>query len=218
MFKHHFLFSLGKEASMKRTVIMLALMLAVVIAATLSYGPVALAQQATKMRWDIITLTSFTPPTVKEGGVAFAYANDGSYIKLKGSGTFGPQVTAPVTGGGEWETFNVGNDSTGKGKYTVTGLVGFEVAAGTMRPAMVDNIGDKADARAGLAVLRIAYTKEDGSSAGTGILVVSCHLPVGSSDAIFEGIIASQGVVMYFNRMPAMPGVDANRTVFHVVR
>jgi len=203
---------------MKRTAVRLALTLVILIVVTLSYGPVALAQQATKMRWDIITLTSFTPVTIKAGGVAFASGNDGSYIKLTGSGTFGPGVADPVTGGGEWTTFDVGNKVTGKGKYTVAGLASFEPAPGAQRPDDVDTIADKADARSGLAVLRIAYTKEDGSPDGTGILVVSCHQPVGSPHDMFEGVIASKGAMMYFHPALAMPGVDANRTLFHVVR
>jgi len=203
---------------MKRTVVMPALILVVVIAATLSYGPVALAQQATKMRWDIITLTSFTPITIKEGGVTFASAPDGSYIKLTGSGTFGPGTADPVTGGGTWETFDVGNHSTGKGQYTVTGFVNFQEAPGTQRPGTINNIGKIEDARAGLAVLRLTYTNADGSPAGTGTFIVSCHLPVGSPHDIFEGVIASQGFVTYFHPALAMPGVDANRTLFHVVR
>lgn len=33
-------------------------------------------QQASKMRWDIVTFTSWTPPTFKEGGPTFAAATD----------------------------------------------------------------------------------------------------------------------------------------------
>lgn len=190
------------------TVLMLAL-------AATNHGYIGLAQQASKMRWDIITLPSFTPLTIKAGGAAFASANDASYIKLTGSGTFGPGVADPVTGSGEWTTFDSGSKATGKGKYTVTGLVSFEPAPGAQRPEDIDQIADKADARSGLAVLRIAYTNEDGSAAGTGILVVSCHQPVGSPHEMFEGAIASKGFVMYFHPALAMPGIDANRTLFH---
>lgn len=35
---------------------------------------------------------------------------------------------------------------------------------------------------------------------------------------IFEGVIASKGSVMYFERALTMPGVDANRTIFHGVQ
>lgn len=193
----------------------LGVVLAVVPMAATAYHDIGLAQQASKMRFDIVSITSFSPVTIEAGGVAFASAQDGSYIKLKGSGTFGPRETDPVSGGSEWESFDVGNKSTGKGKYTVTGLVGFLEAPGTGRPTAVNRIGKGADERAGLAVLRIAYTNADGSGAGTGVLVVGCHLPVGSPVEIFEGVIASKGYVMYFNHAPAMPGVDANRTLFH---
>jgi hypothetical protein len=60
--------------------------------------------------------------------------------------------------------------------------------------------------------LQIAYS--DGS---TGVLTVSCHL-VGTPDTVFEGITTSKGFVTYFSRVPPVPGVDANRTLFHVVR
>ncbi len=77
--------------------------------------------------------------------------------------------------------------------------------------ALVDLIGDKADARAGLAVLRISYS--DGSE---GVLVVSCKLPVGTPDSVLEGITASKGFTDFWNRVAPVDGVNANRTVFHV--
>lgn len=175
---------------------------------------VVFAQQASKMRWDIVAIPTFTPPTVKEGGPTFASATDGSFIKLTGSGTFGPGAADPVTGGGTWETFTVSRTSTAKGTYTVTGLVSFQEAPGTLPAAFVNQIGTHANARAGLAILRVAYTNADGSPAGTGILIVSCHLP-GAPDTIFEGVIATKGTVTYFDRALTMPGVDANRTIFH---
>jgi len=192
----------------------LGVTLVILALATTSYQPVGLAQQATKMRWDIVTITSWSPPTLKEGGVTFASATDGTFIKLTGSGTFGPGVNDPVTGGGTWETFTVSRTSTAKGTYTVTGLVSFQEAPGALPAAFVDQIGPKANARPGLAVLRVAYTNADGSAAGTGILIVSCHMP-GAPDSIFEGVIASKGIVTYFDRALTMPGVDANRTIFH---
>src|SRR5262249_52533382 len=100
--------------------------------------------------------------------------------------------------------------STGNGNYRVTALVIFTLAPGTP-PLPHDNIGNLADNRAGLAILRIKYS--DGSK---GTLVVSCHL-VGTPDSVFEGITASKGFVDYWNRQapPAPPG-NANRTTFHV--
>ncbi len=65
---------------------------------------------------------------------------------------------------------------------------------------------------AGLVVLSIAYD-DDGSR---GILVVSCHL-VGTPDSVFEGITAPKGFVDFWNREAPAGGVDANRTVFHIL-
>ncbi len=186
---------------------------ALTFAAT-NHGQIALAQQAAKIRWDIISLTSFNPPTIKDGGATFSWAIDGNYIKLKGSGTFGPGLTDPVTGGGEWETFDVHNKSTGKGKYTVTRLVSWQEAPGTLPAAFINNIGAKADARSGLAAVLVAYANEDGSSAGTGTLIISCHLPEGSPHSMFEGVIATKGFVTFYAPVAPMPGVDANRTQF----
>jgi len=73
-----------------------------------------------------------------------------------------------------------------------------------------DNIGNPAERSPGLAVLRIQYS--DGEH---GILVLSCHL-VGTPDSVFEGITASKGFVDYYNSQVSIPGVNANRTLFHV--
>src|SRR6266852_2948494 len=158
------------------------------------------------MRWDIISV-DFATLTLSAGGVASARANDGSKITLTGSGTYrsNPGNPQDVTGGGTWQT------STGSGTYQLTEFVRFEVAPGTP-PLPHDNIGNRADNRAGLLVVRIDYS--DGSD---GTLVVSCHL-VGTSDAVFEGVTASKSFVDYWNREapPAPPG-NANRTTFHVV-
>jgi len=158
------------------------------------------------MRWDIINV-DFSTGTLSAGGIASARANDGSEITLTGSGTFrsNPENPQDVTGGGTWQT------STGSGTYQVTEFVRFEVAPGTP-PLPHDNIGNRPDNRAGLLVVRIAYS--DGSE---GTLVVSCHL-VGTSDAVFAGVTASKGFVDYWNREapPAPPG-NADRTTFHVI-
>lgn len=192
----------------------LGFVILLLISAVTSDRQVGFAQQASKMRWDIATFTSWNPPTFKEGGATFASATDGTFIKLTGSGTFGPGTADPVTGRGTWETFTSSRTSTAKGTYTVTGLVSFQAAPGALPAVFVDQIGPLANASAGLAVLRVTYTNADGSSAGTGILIVSCHLP-GAPDTIFEGVIATKGTVTYFDRALTMPGVDANRTVFH---
>ena|SRR5215216_5611897 len=178
----------------------------------------AVAQEAAQMRWDIISLAAVDgTPTISEGGMAFSSANDGSYIMLTGSGMFGPGTDDPVTGGGNWTVFDVTNAMTGMGTYTVTGLVSWEEGPGTLPDALGDSIGDKANFRAGVAVLTVAYTNEDGSEAGNGVLLISCHGPVDSLDGIFEGFLASMGSVTFYDAVQTMVGVNANRTSFHVV-
>jgi hypothetical protein len=164
----------------------------------------------TKIRWDIISV-NFATGTLSAGGIASARANDNSKLTLTGSGTFEPNDPEEVTGGGTWTTFNSSGATTGSGTYGVKRLVRWELAPGTP-PLPNDNIGNVADNRAGLVVLRIRYS--DGTQ---GILVVSCHL-VGTPDTVFEGITASKGFVDYWNREapPAPPG-NANRTTFHIV-
>src|SRR5437660_11485306 len=141
------------------------------------------------MRWDIVSI-NFATGTASAGGIASARANDGSKITLTGSGTFRSNSGNPqdVTGGGTWQTFDASGGSTGSGSYTVTDLVSFTLAPGTF-PLQHDNIGDPngADVRAGLLVVRVAYS--DGSE---GTLGVRCHL-VGTPDAVFEGVTASKG-------------------------
>jgi hypothetical protein len=165
------------------------------------------------MRWDIVSI-NFGTGTVSAGGVASARANLGlSKITFTGSGTFRSNPAKPqdVTGGGTWQTFDAGGGATGSGSYTVTGFVSFTLAPGGP-PLPNDNIGNRGDIRAGLLVVRIAYS--DGSE---GTLVVSCHL-VGTPDAVFEGVTASKGFVDYWNpEVPPAPPGDANRTAFHVI-
>jgi len=186
---------------------------AIALASLLMATGTAAYGQAAHMRWDIISLGG-SPTCASAGGIASAIAQDGSMIVLHGSGTFvapagGGGEASAVTGGGDWETFDASSNSTGSGTYSVTGLVRWEEAAGTL--PICDNIGNVADVRSGLAVLRIGYS--DGSR---GVLVVSCHLPVGAPDTIFEGVRASKGYVDYWNGTAPVPGVDANRTNFHV--
>ncbi len=160
------------------------------------------------VRWDIINV-DFVTDTVSAGGVASALANDNSKITLTGSGTF--ERGEDVSGGGTWKTFNAATPAavTGSGTYKVTGFVSFTVAPGDFG-AGSDLIGNVADAKAGLAVLRISYS--DGSK---GVLVVSCHLG-GTPSSVFEGITAAKGFTDYWNRVAPAPRVNANRTLFHV--
>jgi len=149
-----------------------------------------------RIRWDTISLTFPNGvPTINAGGSDFASAVDLTTLQISGHGTF-TVAGAPVTGGGVWATS--GPSGTASGHFTVFGFV--------------DNIGDPANTRSGVAFLRIGY--EDGSQ---GILVISCHQPVGSPSGIFEGITATKGFVEFNERVPPVPGVDANRNLFHVV-
>lgn len=160
-------------------------------------------------RWDI---TSLAPqngvPTITEGGSDFALAADLTSIQIKGHGTFGGGM-AP-TGGGTW--IIVGASGTTSGTFTVTSLVQFTPAQGSLPPTVVDTIGNSVDARSGLAVLRISYS--DGTS---GTLTISCHLPVKAPNQLFEGITATKSFVDFWDRVPPVPGVNANRTIFHVM-
>ena len=171
--------------------------------------PPSAAGAAPTIGWDTISVTVVNGTlTLNPGGSDYALAHDLTTIQISGSGTFGGGV-AP-TGGGTWATS--GPSGTASGMFTVTGLVRFTVAPGSLPPGVVDNISDPADARSGLAVLRIKYS--DGSE---GTLTVSCSLPVGTPSGVFEGITATKGFVDFHDRVPPVPGVDANRTQFHIV-
>jgi hypothetical protein len=170
-----------------------------------------------RYQWDIINLDAATM-TLSQGGHASAFAThsgDSAHagkITVTGHGTFRSNSGNPqdVTGGGMWQTFDGSGNPTGSGNYQVTGFVDFHVAAGSLPPSITDNSGNKADVRSGLAVFKIAY--DDGSD---GTLIVSCDLPVGSPNNMFEGITATKDNVDYWERDPAVAGVNANRTNFH---
>jgi hypothetical protein len=191
---------------------------AVSLAALLSTAlllPVARAA-ADHIRWDIIHFNAATtPPTVSPGGVAFAAASNPSTltIKLTGSGTFvGPAsggTSSGVTGGGTWETFS-DNTSTGSGTYEVRELISWQFANFATPGSVIDDVGGGTRAN-GNAVLRITYS--DGSE---GVLGVGCHGP-GAPEGILEGVIATKGFVTYWNAQAPVGGVDANRTLFHVM-
>ena len=170
--------------------------------------------QAAHVRWDIISL-NFATGTVSPGGVATAIAQDGSHIRLTGSGTFvapsgGDGTSSATTGGGAWAVFAAGAlTPSATGTYVVTGLVRWDQAPGTF-PANVDAIDEVTEAHAGLAVLRVEFS--DGTH---GVLVVSCHFN-GTPNSVFEGIRVSKGYVDYWNGTVPIGGVNANRTAFHV--
>ena len=176
--------------------------------------PVVQGSAADHVRWDIIHMNpTTTPATLSAGGVAFASASNPSTlsIKLTGSGTFvGPAsggTSSAATGGGTWETFTSGV-STGKGTYFVTSLASWRFA-NFQTPGAVTDLIDTGGAN-GNAILRIQYS--DGSE---GTLGVGCHGP-GAPAGIQEGVIATKGYFTYWTAQSPAPGVNANRTSFHV--
>jgi hypothetical protein len=165
-----------------------------------------------KYRWDIISV-DFAAASLSAGGNASAIANDGSSITLTGEGTFNAASNfgnRDVTGGGTWQTFDSSGNPTASGTYQVTSFVSFTVGPGTSRLPH-DNIGNIKDQRAGLLFVTIQYS--DGSP---GVLTVSCDL-IGTPDSVFEGIRVSKGFVDYWNGTAPVPGVNGNRTNFHIL-
>ena len=160
--------------------------------------------QAQHVRWDITTLSNDIVP----GGSANAIAADGSTITLTGSGTFvapasGKGSSSGTTGGGTWKIFPPGsNTASARGTYQVTGLVRFDEAPGFLS-GVNDFIDDLEDARAGLAILSIAYSDGD-----RGVMVFSCAL-IDSPASMPEGISVTKSFVDYFNIVSPV-------TIFHV--
>jgi hypothetical protein len=178
-----------------------ALMLLTTFASAASSGG------AHHVRWDIISTTGIPPGPLNPGGHASAMAPDGDTITLTGSGHF----VAPASGGGNGAVDGGGTWSTsgGSGTYEVTALVSWERANDQANVGFVDNI-DEGTRTNGTAVLKIAFS--DGSS---GVLTVGCHGP-GAPPGIFEGIATTKGYKTYYEAEEPAPGVDANRTIFHV--
>jgi hypothetical protein len=172
---------------------------------------------ADHVRWDIIHFNPTTTPlpTVTAGGFAIASARNPSTlsIKLTGSGTFvapaSGGTSGAATGGGTWETFS-GTTSTGSGTYDVTELVSWTFS-NFQTPGVLNDLIDDGTRSNGVAVVRIRYS--DGSE---GVLGIGCHGP-GAPDGAVEGVIISKGHVTYWDAQAPVGGVDANRTVFHVM-
>jgi hypothetical protein len=195
------------------------LLLTALLGMTIGLGVVH--AQAQHVRWDIVHLDFTTaPPTVSEGGEAFAYARNAPTpatrlkIKLTGSGTFVAPASGGTSGsakgGGTWETFNQAGVSTGRGTYWVTRLANWQFANYQTPGSLNDEIGDQSRAANGNAVLLIQYS--DGSS---GTLGIGCHGP-GAPNGIVEGVIATKNYVTYWDAEDPVAGVDKNRTIFHV--
>ena len=209
----------------------LTLLAVVAVLTALTVGVLAPVSGAADARpqlldWDIISLDFSDAPdqlVANPAGFASARSGDvadaGGTIRMTGAGTFVAPVgrrSHRVTGGGTWETFDNAGHSTGSGTYVVKSVVSWRPAPGSLLGTIiVDNNGDAADSRAGLATFAIQYS--DGSR---GVLTVSCQLPTTPDDIkaqIQEGITATKGFVHYWDRDDPAVGVDANRTVFHVI-
>jgi hypothetical protein len=179
-----------------------ALMLLTTFASAASSGGAA------HVRWDIMSTTGIPPAPLNPGGHASAMAPDGDMITLTGSGHFVAPAngggSAGVDGGGTWSA-----SSGGSGTYHVTALVSWQRANDQANVGFVDNIGGGTRTN-GTAILKIAFS--DGSS---GVLTLGCHGP-GSLPGIFEGIATTKGFKTYYEAEEPAPGVDANRTLFHV--
>ncbi len=171
-----------------------------------TFASAAPGKRAQHVRWDIIS--TIPPGPINPGGHASATAPDGDTITLTGSGHFvapaSGKGSSAATGGGTWTA-----TGGGSGTYRVTALVSWRFANFQNEVGRIDNI-DEGRAANGVAVLKIAFS--DGS---TGVLTVGCHGP-GAPPGIFEGIATTKGFKTYYAVQPPAPGVDANRTLFHV--
>jgi hypothetical protein len=195
--------------------------------AALVAGSISLAQTQTEateaqnaaegvpMRWDIAKTTNFAPETFTSGGSASARAISGAQITLTGTGTFlssGESVQG-VAGGGNWTITGLPPAlGTPSGTYVVTELVSWQPAPGTLPDGVVDQIGNNADARAGLLVLRVRYS--DGTR---GVLSLSVSLANGTPAIVLEGITATKDFADFYNAQAPAPGVDGNRAYVHVL-
>lgn len=184
------------------------LTLGAVVVLLTTLASAASSTSAQHVRWDIISTTGIPPAPINPGGQASATAPDGDTITLTGSGHFVAPAkgggSSAATGGGTWTT-----TSGGSGTYKVKALVTWQMANFQTEVGFIDNIDEGTKAN-GTSVLKIKFS--DGS---TGVLTVGCHGP-GAPPGIFEGIATTKGYKTYYSVQPPAPGVDANRTLFHV--
>jgi hypothetical protein len=188
--------------SAKATVLGLSIIVMMTAAAPL------VSAQAAHVRWDMISVNFGPPVSLNPGGSAQAIASDGSTITITGSGTFVSPAnggsSSAVTGGGTWKVVPASGPTT-SGTFVVTELVRWEQSTAFAGFGLIDNVGNINEAFGGLAVLRVAYS--DGSQ---GVLTISCNAPA-DPPAIFEGIIASKGVIQYWN-----PSIFVYFSLFHI--
>jgi len=185
--------------------------LGVGVLGTLAGPRAALAGQGNhEYRWDIINVLS---GCIEAGGHASSKSRDGARITVTGSGTFrdNPGNPQDVTGGGEWEITAGSATPAGSGTYEVTRFISFDLPPGG-NVGGCDNIGELDDRRPGRLTVAIAY--DDGSE---GVLEVGCR-QTGSPASVMEGITATKGYVTFWNHEEPAPGVEGNRTLFHLLR
>jgi hypothetical protein len=163
----------------------------------------------TSVRWDIVR-TNLATGEVNAGGSASARAANSSRIRLTGSGTFVPGEPQNVTGGGTFTRFDPEGNQILSGRYRVTSLMYFRIAPGRLPRSLTDNVGNRRNASAGLAFLRVRF-----STGRPGIIVVSSHL-AGTPDSVFDGVTAATKFTDYFRARAPMNG--RNRALFHVRR
>ena len=132
-----------------------------------------------------------------------------------GSGTFNAGAPRAVTGGGTYRVSDPQGGPMFSGTYRVTEVLFWEEAPGVWTPATQSRIAPIEDHRAGLAVLRLAYS--DGNQ---GVLVVSCRAPTQTPPPVFEGIVAAHSHTFFWNHGLAQsaPFVNENRTAFALLR
>jgi hypothetical protein len=181
----------------------------VVVVAGVVAGNAIGRARITSVRWDIVR-TNLNTGVVNPGGSASARAVDSSRIRLTGSGTFVPGEPGNVSGGGTFTRFDPQGNVIRSGRYVVRGLLYFRLAPGGLPRSLTDNVGNRRNARAGLAYFKVRY-----STGRTGILVVSSHL-ARTPDTVFDGITATTRFTDYFKARAPMNG--KNRALFHVRR
>jgi hypothetical protein len=210
---------MANEEHMSRFKLTVLGFLGFIVMLSVSRVSVARAEDNGRFRWDMVHIVFHsTGNEAFAGGQDSARANDGSKITLTGTGTFEVGDPENVSGGGTWQTFDSTGTPIANGTYEVKRLIRFDVAPGTQTSSLIDHIGDGTltDNIAGLAFLTIEYSDDS-----SGILTVSCHLNGGPGPAapatVFEGSTASKGFVDYWNREAPVNGVDADRTLFHIL-
>ena len=85
------------------------------------------------------------------------------------------------------------------------------VTAGALRLL----ISDEAHESQIRALARAVLGGLQGAPGQSGVLTIGCHGP-GAPAGIFEGIATTKGYKTYYMVHDPAPGVDANRTIFHV--